>query len=467
METMKPEMDGKSSAVCRRLGELFERAGHALHLVGGAVRDLALGRGIHDFDFTTSAPPDAIRRIVRPESTACFDRSRAKGYGTQGVKLKSGLEIEITPYRETPAGGSGAATLASDLRGRDFTVNAMAMDVCPSRFGAVTDPCGGAADLDARILRTPAAPAFTFADDPLRLLRAARFAAGLCLRIHPETLDEIHRLAAQRPCPLEAASTERVRDELLYMMVLPQPSGAMDLMRELGLLDVVLPEVQALADMLPDHGTHHKNAFRHTLRVVDAAAAGTDDPVLTFAAVLHDIGKPVSRRLENGVYTFHEHEKTGADLAAAVCERLRFSKAQASRVTALVRLHHRLYHYAPDWTDAAVRRAVHELGERLDDALLLARADLTTADPGTRARVIRELDEFTARAQALDRDTVLDPRPPIDGGEIMRLLGLRSGGPAVGRAVRLLKDRIIDGSLDPDDAETARSIIRERFLEKT
>lgn len=465
---MKPAMDENCKTVCLELGGLFERAGNALHLVGGAVRDLLLGRGVHDFDFTTSAPPDAIRRMVRPAAAACFDRSRAKGYGTQGVRLHNGVEVEITPYRETAAGGPGPATLASDLRGRDFTVNALALDVCPSRFGAITDPCGGAADLTARILRTPAAPALTFADDPLRLLRAARFAAGMCLQIHPQTLNAIRSLAAQRPGPLETVSPERVRDELLYMMSLPQPSAPLDLLRDLGLLAVVLPEVQALAGMTPEPGTHHKNAFRHTLRVIDvaAASAGPDDPVFIFAALLHDIGKPASRRLENGDYTFHEHEKTGAHLAAAACERLRFSNAQTARVTELVRLHHRLYHYAPDWTDSAVRRAVHELGALFDDALCLARADITTADPDKRVRVRRELDEFAARAQALDRASALDPRPPIDGIEIMRLLGLSAGGPEVGRAVQLLKDRIIDGALDPHNADAAREIIRAHFSDK-
>ena len=465
---MKPEMDDNCKTVCVELGGLFERSRQALHLVGGAVRDLLLGRGGHDFDFTTSAPPNAIRRIVRSTAAACFDRSRAKGYGTQGVKLHNGIEVEITPYRETVAGGPGPATLASDLCGRDFTVNAMAMDVCPSQFGAITDPCGGAADLAAHILRTPAPPELSFTDDPLRLLRAARFATGLCLRIESETLNTIRALAAQRPCPLETVSPERVRDELLYMMSLPQPSSEIDLLRDLGLLAVVLPEVQALADMTPEPGTHHKNAFRHTLRVVDVAAATAvpDDPVLVFAALLHDIGKPTSRRLENGDYTFHEHEKTGADLAAAACERLRFSNAQASRVTSLVRLHHRLYHYAPDWTDAAVRRAVHELGALFDDALLLAQADLTTADPDKRARVRRDLEEFSARAQALDRASALKPVPPIDGIEIMRLLGLSTGGPEVGRAVQLLKDRIIDGALDPKDADAAREIIRAHFSDK-
>ena len=448
-------------AVCRELGELFHGAGETLYLVGGAVRDLALGRGGHsDLDFTTSAAPGGIDRIVRPIARASYDKSRAKGYGTRGVVLKSGPEVEITPYRD--AGGE-APTLERDLCSRDFTINAMAVDLDPTGFGAVRDPCGGGADLRARLLRTPRDPEQTFLDDPLRLLRAPRFAADMCLQLDPAARDTIRRMAALPDGPLAAVSPERVREELLHMAALPRVAGAFDLMRELGLLRAVLPELQALAHMRPEPDTHHKDAFRHTLRVARAVRghAGAD-PVLVFAALLHDIGKPDTRDFTDGAYSFNGHEKTGARLAAEVCQRLRFSKADTARVERLVLMHHRVHPYTEEWTDRAVRRAVNELGPLLDDVLALSHADITTSDPDKKARGRRTLEQFVERVQALDRDAVINPRPPIDGVEIMRLLGLDKGGPRVGRAVRWLKDQIVNGELDPQDAETARRMIRRR-----
>ena len=465
----------QSAAACQALGAAFAAAGHTLFLVGGAVRDRLLGRGESgDFDFTTSAPAADIPRISRALARACYDKSPAKGYGTHGVILKSGPEVEITPYRDWAAFATaaradqagappGALTLETDLFGRDFTINAMAVDVSPDRFGALVDPCGGAADLATRRIRTPVDPARTFADDPLRLVRAVRLAAALNFSIEQQTLACARALAAAGA--LGRTAPERVREELFRMLTLPAPSHAITLLRDTGLLAVILPEVQALALLTPDPDTHHKDNFLHTLRVLDSVAGAgpaCEDPAVRFAALVHDIGKPAARRLDNGLYSFADHDKIGAELADALCERLRFSNVQRARTVRLVRLHHRLHPYTGEWTDAAVRRAVNELGPDLDAVLALSRADITSSDPDKVAARRAALDQFENRVQGLDRAAIMNPKPPLDGLEIMRLLGLDAGGPEVGRAVQFLKDQIVTGTLDAHDADTARRMVLNR-----
>lgn len=455
--------------ICRDLGGLFERVGESLFLVGGAVRDAVLSREKQgDLDFTTSAPAERIGRITRPAATACYDKSRAKGYGTMGVRLKAGIEVEITPFRLCAGvdcadeGQAGVVSLAQDLQGRDFTINAVAMNAAPGSFGIIEDPWGGIADLRNRVLRTPIEPEKTFFDDPLRLVRAVRFAAAFCLRIDERTLETLMRMAAERPGPLDRVAVERVRDELLRMLELAAPSAALDLLRHTGLLAVALPEVQALAGLVPEEGAHHKDVFRHSLRAVDSIRKlpGGDDPILALAALMHDIGKPAARRLEDGKYSFPEHAKIGEKLAATACKRLRLSNEQAGRVCRLALLHHRLSEYAPEWGDAAVRRALNELGADFADFLALARADLTTSNPDRLRERQAALDDFLARVDAIhDAESVLNPRPPIDGNEIMQLLGLKSGGRDVGRVVDYLKEQIISGALDAADAEAAREMV--------
>lgn len=472
------ELTGEGAKICAALGRAFADAGHTLYLVGGAVRDAALGRGPGaDLDFTTSAPSARIAPIVRPLARMAYDKSPAKGYGTHGVILKSGAEVEITPYRNWAAAAlaqSGDAaradSLETDLFGRDFTVNAMAADVTPAGRGALADPCGGMADLQARVLRTPVEPQRTFADDPLRPLRAVRLAAALEFGIETHTFAHIRALAAQSPSPLLLPATERIRDELFRMLELPRPARAVLLLRDAGMLGLLLPEVQALADLLPEQGAHHKDNFAHTLRVLDevaASAPGRDDVILRFAALLHDIGKPAARTLEpGGAYSFRDHDKIGAELAEKLCVRLRFSNAQRARLVRLVRLHNRLHPYGAEWTDSAVRRAVNETGEDLDALLALSHADITSSDADKVAQRRAALEEFSRRIADLDRAALLDPQPPLDGLEIMRLLGLEQGGPEVGRAVKYLKRQIVDGTLDPQDADTARRMVQNREWEQ-
>lgn len=489
------------------IGGLFFNEKERIYLVGGALRDIILGNTPIDLDFTTSAGPDRIKKIVRPAADHVYDKSRTKGYGTQGIRLKNGLEIEITPYRrvaapELPAAGPGAEaappsslggekhvlsevqappnkfggatqeadggpiTLEEDLASRDFTINAVAMDVCPDRFGEIVDPSGGLEDLKTGRLRTPAPPMRTFEDDPLRALRAARFSAQFGLTPDADLVDAVKKVVRETG-RLSRVAPERVRIELEKMLAQEKPSRGLILMEEWGLLGVWLPELERLARFEPAPGAHHKNLFSHTLAVLDAAAElGPPSAPFRFAALLHDIAKPETRRLTDGDYTFYDHEKIGAETALEICGRLKFSNDDTEHVADLVRKHHRLSAYAPDWTDSAVRRALHDLGARYAEIVALSRADITTSLPDKREAALGRVGDFLARVEKLELEAVLNPAPPIDGNEVMELLGIKpgaaGGGPEVGRAVNFLKEKIVSGELAPGDAESARRLVLER-----
>jgi poly(A) polymerase len=463
------------------IGNLFFKEKESIYLVGGAFRDIILKISPEDLDFTTSASPERIRKIVRPEAEYVYDKSRAKGYGTQGIRLKSGLEIEITPHRhavapefetsEVVAGkddssGIRPVTLAEDLSSRDFTINAMAMDVWPERFGETFDPYGGMKDLEARRLRTPAQPMRTFEDDPLRVLRAARFAAKFGLEPDESLLSAISRVVNETGW-LDRVAPERVRVEIEKMLLQDRPSRGFALMAEWGLLCVWMPELEKLAKLEPEPGTHHKNVFAHSLDVLDRAAElGPESAPFRFAALLHDVAKSSTRQSTGEGYNFHDHEKVGAETAIEICRRLRFSNDDTEHVADLVGKHHRVSAYTPEWTDSAVRRAVHDLGARYDEIIVLSRADISTSIPEKRAAALARVDEFLSRVNKIELAAVLDPNPPIDGNEIMALLGIErgaaGGGPMVGKAVKFLKDKIVSGELDPADAETAREMVLKR-----
>ncbi len=456
------------------VGAPFGESGERIYLVGGAVRDIILGLEPCDLDFATSASPARIRKLVRSAAKSVYEKSRAKGYGTHGVILKDGTEVEITPFRrvaapDTPAAGKAApapVSLEEDLESRDFTVNAVAMDVSPCGFGVLRDPCGGAADLERRSLRTPRRPEETFADDPLRVLRAVRFTVQYGLEPEAALVEAVRGISAD-PAPLARVATERVRDEIEKMLLLDTPSRGFALMHGWGLMDYWLPEVAALARTAPENGAHHKDLFAHTLEVLDRAAVlGPREASFRLAALLHDSGKPAARTLTGDAYSFHGHEKIGAKVASEACYRLRFSNEDAEAVADIVLKHHRLSAYTREWTDSAVRRALHDLGGRYESILALTRADLTTSLAERREAAQARLDDFLNRVAGFEIENVLNPKPPIDGHEIMGLLGISAGatggGPDVGRAVEFLKDLIVAGELDPGDAETARKLVAAR-----
>jgi poly(A) polymerase len=448
------------SPVVAALGRAFADAGHDLAIVGGPVRDALLGRAVHDLDFTTDARPDDILRIVKPISTAQWDIGRA--FGTIGAKVQ-GEQVEITTYRADSYDGvtrkptvEFGDTLEGDLVRRDFTVNSMALRV-PAR--TLVDPTGGVEDLVARRLRTPAAADISFGDDPLRMLRAARFASQLDFTVDSDTVTAMEQLRAT----LSIVSPERIQGELVRLLQTDDPVLGIRLLIETGLIDGFLPEVPALKLEVDEHH-HHKDVYEHSLTVLRQTIelektrnpdAAPDVP-LRLAALLHDIGKPSTRKLEpGGGVTFYHHDIKGARLARKRLQALRFDSDTIGVVTRLIELHLRFFGYSEGaWTDAAVRRYVRDADAELDRLHILTRADVTTRNAKKAGRLARAYDDIERRIAELSaQEELAAMRPEVDGNRIQELLGIGPGR-EVGEAYRFLLDlRLDEGILGVDEAE--------------
>jgi poly(A) polymerase len=438
-----------------RLGAAFAQAGRELHLVGGSVRDALMGREQQDLDFTTDARPEDVLRIVTPIASATW--TTGIEYGTIGAQV-DGHMCEITTFRadrydrvsRNPEVVYGES-LADDLRRRDFTMNAMALSVTGDR--RFTDPYGGLADLARGVLRTPGTPQESFADDPLRMLRAARFVSTLGVSVADEVRAALAELAPQ----LGRITAERVQAELTKLLLGTRPRAGIELAVDTRLFDVVLPEVPALRMAADEHG-QHKDVYAHTLQVLEQAIDledGTPDLVLRWAALLHDVGKPATRAfLPGGRVTFHHHEVVGAKLARKRLRELRYAKEIVDDVAQLVFLHLRFYGYrTAGWTDSAVRRYVVDAGPLLDRLHKLVRSDVTTRNRKKAAALATAYDALEERIAALRAQEELDAiRPDLDGNEIMAVLGL-APGPEVGKAYKhLLALRMEHGPLGHDRA---------------
>jgi poly(A) polymerase len=437
-----------------RLGAAFAAAGHELHLVGGTVRDALMRRPSEDLDFTTDARPAQVLEIVKPFSSSIW--TTGIEFGTIGVQVR-GSRCEITTYRadrydrvgRNPAVVYGDS-LEQDLRRRDFTINAMALSVAGEH--AFTDPFGGFADLVQLRLRTPATPEESFADDPLRMLRAARFVSTLGVRIDPEVVAAMSALAGE----LSRITAERVQVELTKLLLGADPSAAIELLVQTGPAEVVLPEIPALRMAADEHG-QHKDVYAHTLQVLEQAIDLEDEPDLTlrWAALLHDIGKPATRAFgPGGRVTFHHHEVVGARMARKRLKALRYSNELVEEVGQLVFLHLRFYGYrSSEWTDAAVRRYVRDAGPLLPRLHKLVRSDCTTRNVRKAAALSGAYDALEQRIAELRAKEDLEAiRPDLDGNEIMGILGIPPG-PLVGKAYKyLLELRMEHGPLGPDRA---------------
>jgi poly(A) polymerase len=445
------------------LGERFAAAGHELALVGGPVRDAFLGRTSPDLDFTTSARPEESEPILAAWGETTWDIGRA--FGTIGT-VRGGTTVEVTTYRadaydrETrkPVVAFGD-NLADDLRRRDFTVNAMALRLPSLEF---VDPYAGLVDLAARRLRTPAPATVSFADDPLRMMRAARFAAQLGLVPSAEVFAAMRELAGS----IAMVSAERVRDELTKLLLAPTPRPGLGLLVDTGIADHVLPELPALRLEIDEHH-RHKDVYEHSLTVLDQAIAlegAPDGPpdsvpgpdrVLRLAALLHDIGKPATRRFESGGgVSFHHHEVVGAKLVRARLRALRYDKETVTAVSRLVELHLRFHGYGDGaWTDSAVRRYVTDAGPLLARLHRLTRADCTTRNVRKARRLAATYDELERRIGRLQEEEELAAvRPELDGHEIAEVLGIPPG-PVLGRAYKyLLAVRLDEGPIGKEAA---------------
>ncbi|HEY5456714.1 MAG TPA: CCA tRNA nucleotidyltransferase [Acidothermaceae bacterium] len=448
-----------AAPVVDELGELFAHAGHDLALVGGSVRDALLGRLGNDLDFATSARPDEILRITKQWRDSKWESGIA--FGTVGL-LKDGVRLEVTTYRfETYDTVSRkpdvvyGESLDEDLRRRDFAVNAMALSVPDHVFH---DPFGGAHDLAAHVLRTPGLPEDSFSDDPLRMMRAARFASQLRFDVDPSVAIAMTAMAER----ITKVSAERVRDELSKLMCTAEPRRGLALLVDTGLADLVLPELPKLR-LESDEHFRHKDVYEHTLTVVEQAIAleGDDvelDLVLRLAALLHDIGKPATRRKEpGGRVSFHHHEVVGAKMAKARLTALKYPKDVIADVSRLVELHLRFHGYGEgEWTDSAVRRYVRDAGQLLERLHKLTRSDCTTRNKRRAAALSAAYDDLEERIEALREQEQIDAlRPELDGYEIGAVLGIPPG-PDVGRAYRyLLELRLDAGPIGKDAASAA------------
>jgi poly(A) polymerase len=445
------------SPVAVELGRRFAAAGAELALVGGSVRDALLGRLGDDLDFATSARPEQTAAILKGWAEAIWDVGAA--FGTVGGS-RSGYKLEITTYRadaydrdsRKPEVAFGDS-LVEDLARRDFAVNAMAVRLPEVEF---VDPHGGLADLAAKVLRTPRGPAQSFSDDPLRMLRAARFAAQLDFTVAAPELAAMTEMAER----ISIISAERVRDELVKLVNAPSPRRGLELLVTSGLAALVLPELPALRLEIDEHH-RHKDVYEHTLTVLEQAMAlETEGPdfVLRFAALMHDVGKPRTRRNEaGGRVSFHHHEVVGAHMTKARMKALRFDKATTEEVARLVELHLRFHGFGSgEWTDSAVRRYVRDAGPMLDRLHQLTRADCTTRNKRKAAALAKSYDAFEERIAALAAQEELDSmRPALDGNEIMTELGVPPG-PNVGAAYRHLLDlRIEQGPMTREEGVAA------------
>jgi poly(A) polymerase len=445
-------------AVAEELAGRFALAGHRLYLVGGSVRDALLGRESGDLDFTTDARPDAILALLSGWADAVWDTGIA--FGTVGAR-RHGSTIEITTFRadaydrvtRNPIVAFGDS-IEDDLVRRDFTVNAMAVELTGDERRFV-DPHGGLAALAAGVLDTPATPEESFADDPLRMLRAARFVSQLGLSPAPRVVAAMTAMAGE----LSRITRERVQVELTKLICGTHPRRAIELMVDTGLAEQVLPEVPAMRLAIDEH-MQHKDVYTHSLVVLEQAIereeAGGPDLVLRLAALLHDIGKPDTRRKEpDGRVSFHHHEVVGAKMVRRRLRELRYPKAIIDDVAQLVFLHLRFHGYGSgEWTDSAVRRYVADAGPLLERLHKLVRSDSTTRNRRRAAALQRSYDSLEDRIAELRKQEELDAiRPDLDGNAIMELLGIPPG-PLVGKAYKhLLAVRMERGPVTREEAE--------------
>ncbi|HEX2514808.1 MAG TPA: HD domain-containing protein [Chloroflexota bacterium] len=463
-----------------QLGRTFRAAGRRLYLVGGSVRDTLLGRPVHDLDLTTDAPPAEIKRLlqrVRPD--AIYDVGAR--FGTVGAifrdpaggdpagrdpaggsEAEEGANVEITTFRsEQYTDGTRkpevtfGTSLEDDLARRDFTFNAMAQEV---GGGDLIDPFGGQDDLRRRTIRAVGDADERFREDPLRMLRAVRFAAQLGFEIEVGTRDAIRRGASS----LERISRERIADELTRTLVSPRPALGVRLATDLGLMAHAIPEVLPMRGV-SQRPLHHKDVFEHTMGVLENIPA---DQTLRWAALLHDIGKPRTKSVHEGQVHFFGHEDVGERMARHILRRLHFDTRLVERVATLVRMHLRVNSYESEWTDSAVRRLMREAGDQLANLIHLSRADVTSYRQERVLAATMRADEFERRCQELlQREDVARLHSPLDGDDLMALFG-RPPGPWIRPLKDYLLEEVLEGRLDQEDRETATELARRYVAEQ-
>lgn len=444
------------------IGAAADSIGRECYAVGGCVRDFFLERPSKDIDFVTVGSGIELAEIVAERLGKGTHLCVFRNFGTAQVKRRD-IELEFVGARRESYDRNSRkpvvedGTLEEDLSRRDFTVNALAICVNAGRFGELIDLFGGLADMERRILRTPLDPDITFSDDPLRMMRAIRFATQLEFTIYPETFEAIRRNAER----IRIISHERVIDELMKIMQSARPSIGWDLLLKSGLLQIIFPELAAMKGVEVVKGRGHKDNFYHTLAVLDNVAAKSDNVWLRWAALMHDIAKPVTKRWdEKAGWTFHNHNFIGAKMVPRIFRRMRLPQdAKMKYVAKLVELHMRPIALVEDEvTDSAVRRLINDAGDDLEDLMALCEADITSKN---QEKVRRILENFALVRQKMvdlnERDHIRNFKPPVDGNEIMETFGI-TGGPLIGTIKSTIKNAILDG-LIRNDYEEARELM--------
>ncbi|MCD6375403.1 MAG: HD domain-containing protein [Caldisericaceae bacterium] len=437
-----------------------QKCGYQIYVVGGYVRDLLLGKKVKDIDFVVVGDAmrfaDQLKKDLHLKTIVRYPR-----FGTFMTRYY-GFQLEFVNAREESYSADSRkpltrqADLYSDLSRRDFTINTLAMDISPENFGKIIDVYQGQQDLKDGIIRTPLDPVQTFSDDPLRMLRAIRFASQLQFKIEERTFKAI-QANAQR---LKIISQERITDEFNKILLTEKPSRGMLLLDKSGLLQVFFPEFVALKGVEQRKGFHHKDVFYHTLQVLDNVAAKSDKLELRLAALLHDIGKPPTKRFdEESGWTFHGHEVVGERMARRILRRFKYSTEIVDYVCKLVRLHLRpMALVSEEVTDSAIRRLIYLAGDELDDLMILCRADITSKIEKKVKRYLENYEIVLKRiAEVEERDRIRNFKPPIDGNEIMQLFNLKPG-PKVGKIKKFILEAILNGEV-PNDHDACLELI--------
>jgi putative nucleotidyltransferase with HDIG domain len=444
------------------LHEIGRDLGTDIFVVGGFVRDLKLGFESKDIDFVVLDDALKLARMVKKRLHANA-LVVYPNFGTAMIQLDRYKLEFVTARKESYAKSSRKpvvqkADLAADLSRRDFTVNAMAMDIGPENFGTIIDPWSGISDLEKKILRTPLDPELTFSDDPLRMMRAVRFATRLSFKIEEQTLAAIRRKADR----LEIVSQERITDEFNKIMMAPKPSAGLNLLFETDLLNIFLPEFVLTRGTEQRSNYHHKDVFYHTLQVIDKLADVSDKLELRLAALFHDIAKPRTKRFEPGVgWTFHGHEVVGERMTGAILRRLKYPTHTINYVKKLVRQHLRpMFLVDEEVTDSAIRRLLFLAGEEFDDLMTLCRADITSKNPRTVKQHMKNYEIVMEKARIVEeKDRMRAFKSPVDGIEIMQLFDLKPG-PEIGRIKKFVEEAILDGEI-PNEHDAARAFLLE------
>ena len=444
-------------------GELGQKENVEVYVVGGFVRDLLMGRPINDIDIMVVGEgiPFAEKLAVKLGKKKVIP---FKKFGTALIP-NNDLQIEVATARKEAYEDDSRkpskviyTDLSGDLLRRDFTINAMAMDIHPSRFGDLTDPFGGIADIENKILRTPLDPDETFSEDPLRMMRAAYFASKLGFQIEQRCRNSIKDQAYR----IEIVSMERIRDEFIKILKTKKPSIGLVILQKTGLMKIVFPEIHVMYGMDQTSEWHHKDIFAHTLQVVDNSAQLSDKMEIRFSALVHDIAKPNTRRVDkNKGYTFHGHDAVGERMIETVAKRMKLSNELKDYLKKLTLLHLRPIALVKDVvTDSAVRRLMVAAGEHLDDLMTLCRADITTKNPKRVNRYLKNFKKVEEKmANVVERDAMKKFQSPVRGQEIMSICGLTEGK-VVGQIKKTIEEAILDGKIE-NTHESAVSYLNE------